>query len=82
MGRKPLLDYSRKLTADQHDLVLGTILTDAWIEQQKGGVNARYGIQLTAGNMGFVNDIYKGLDGFVIDKPKIVLKTPPRSAKH
>lgn len=82
MGRPPLLDYKRKLTPEQHELVLGTVLTDAWIEQQKGGVNARYGIQLTVNNMSFVEDIYKKLDGFVIDPPKVVLKTPPRSTKQ
>lgn len=81
MGRPPSLDYSRKLTAEQHELVFGTVLTDAWIELQKGAKHARYGIQLTVNNMSFVESIYKGLDGFVIQPPKVVLKTPPRSTK-
>ncbi len=81
MGRPPVLDYNRKLTAEQHDLVFGTIMTDAWIELQKGARHARYGIQLTGKNPSFVENIYKGLDGFVKEPPKSVLKSPPRSTQ-
>ncbi len=77
MGRPPSLDYSRKLTAEQHELVFGTVLTDAWLELQKGAKHARYGIQLTKNNMSFVEFIYKGLDGFVIHPPKVVPKKAP-----
>ncbi len=81
MGRPPILDYSKKLTAAQHALVFGTVLTDAWIEMQKRAKHARYGIQLTVNNASFVESIYKGLDGFVAKPPTVVQKTPPRSTK-
>jgi hypothetical protein len=60
-AEQPVLDYNRKLTAKQHDLVFGTVMTDAWIELQEGARHARYGIQLTAKNPTFVESIYKGL---------------------
>lgn len=79
MGRPPILDYEAKLTEKQHDLVFGTLVTDAWVELQRGALHARYGIQLTAKNMDFVDQVQNELGSFIVKPPQDVYKTPPRS---
>lgn len=85
MPRKPLIDPNLQLTDEQEDVLFGTILTDAWLEMQKGAKNARYGISISDTSQEFVMHLFKIWTNFVpIPKtrthgPVEVWKTPPKS---
>lgn len=70
MGRPPKLDRSKKLTPLQAGLLVGSLLSDAWIELQKGSINARVAIQLSQKDAKYFREWCDVFEEWLEDKAK------------